>query len=178
MLGFAKNDDHVLYNMTDAQLAACKSELSRLNTNLHKYWSTSDELSKMFLNKEVVIALGWPLTVNTLQQAGRNIKSVLPEEGATGWIDRLMILKTSKNIDLAHAWLDYISYPEIMAKVAQVTTYSVSNPDAQAHMSEALRKSTNAGNETYYFGKLSWWQWTPNRKKYQAVLTEVKDMTR
>jgi putative spermidine/putrescine transport system substrate-binding protein/spermidine/putrescine transport system substrate-binding protein len=174
MLGMDKPEKGAVYNMTEAQLAQCKAELAKLQPNVRKYWATAGELDNMFKNKEVALALGWPLTVNTLQGQGMNIKSVIPEEGATGWIDRLMIVKGSKNKALAQMWLDYISQPENMAKVAEVTTYSVANPEAAAHMSPELQKSTYAGNENYYFEKLNWWQWAKDRKRYNEVWNEVK----
>jgi len=174
VLGMAKTDAGAIYNMTEEQLKQCKAELAKLQPNVRKYWATAGELDNMFKNKEIALALGWPLTVNTLQKEGMNIKAVIPSEGATGWIDRLMIVKGSKNTDLAQAWFDYISQPENMAKVAEVTTYSVANPGAAAHMSDELKKSTYAGNENFYFERLNWWQWAKDRKRYNEVWNEVK----
>jgi spermidine/putrescine-binding protein len=128
----------------------------------------------MFRNKEVTLALGWPMTLNALQKAGFNVKAVIPEEGATGWVDQLMVVKGSKNIELGQLWLDYITQPEIMAKVAATTTYSVAHPGAAAHISEALKKSTDAGNEKYYLDRLNWWQWVKDRTLYDEVIRAVK----
>ena len=178
VLGMDKTDKSVPYNMTEAQLLTAKAELAKLQPNVRKYWATAGELDNMFKNKEVALALGWPLTVNTLKGEGMNIKSVIPQEGATGWIDRLMVVKGSKNKELAELWLNYISQPENMAKVAEVTTYSVANPGAAQFMSEELKKSTYAGNEDFYFEKLNWWQFAKDRKRYNEIWNEVKGGTK
>ncbi len=174
VLGMATNDKSQLYNMSEAQLQACKTELAALQVNVRKYWTSAGELSNLFKNKEVSIALGWPLTVNSLQKEGMNIKALIPKEGATGWIDRLMIVKGSKHKELANLWFDYISRPENMAKVAEVTTYAVANPDAATYMTEVSRQNTYVGNENYYFERLNWWQWAPNRKRYNEIWHEVR----
>jgi putative spermidine/putrescine transport system substrate-binding protein/spermidine/putrescine transport system substrate-binding protein len=176
--GMANTDKSAIYNMTEAQLQTTKAELTKLQTNVRKYWATAGELDNMFKNKEVVLGLGWPLSVNTLQGEGMNIKAVIPSEGATGWIDRLMLVKGTKNKELATLWLDYISQAEQMAKVAEVTTYSVANAKAADFMSEALKKSTYAGNENFYFEKLNWWQFAKDRKRYNEVWNEVKAGTK
>lgn len=173
MLGLDKTDPGALYNMTDEQLAQVKKKLVELRPQVRKYWATAGELNDLFKNKEVVVAVGWPLTVATLNKEGRNLKAVIPEEGATGWIDRLMIVEGSPNKDLAEAYLDYVTSPKAMALVAEATNYNISNPKAAEHMSEDLKKVAMKDVDTY-FKRLNFWQHVKNRKGYNELWNEVK----
>lgn len=103
-----------------------------------------------------------------------NVKGIVPKEGATGWIDRLMITKTSPNVELAHLWIDYITQAENMAKVAEVTNYSVANPSAARYLSPEKLELTQMNNTDYYFERINFWQYVKNRKRYNEVWNEVK----
>jgi putative spermidine/putrescine transport system substrate-binding protein/spermidine/putrescine transport system substrate-binding protein len=148
MLGIDKNDKAALYNMSDDQLKQCKDLLVKMKPQIRKYWATAGELDNLFKNKEVVLALGWPLTVGDLNKEGGNLKAVVPQEGATGWIDRLMITKDSKNKDLAELYLDYITQPQNMALVAEVTYYSVAHPEALNYLPDSIK---SISNQSQYF---------------------------
>ena len=171
MQGLDKTNPSAIYNMTDEQLASAKAELIKMKPQIRKYWATAGELDNMFKNKEVVLAVGWPLTLSNLNKEGRNLKAVIPSEGATGWIDRLMITSGSKNKQLAMLYLDYISQPENMAKVLGVTYYNVSNPASSRYLTPELQKIADASQ---FFDKLNFWQMVNKRKKYNEVWNEVK----
>lgn len=174
LLGYDKTDKSALYNMTEEQLAAVKKKLIELKPQIRKYWATAGELNDLFKNKEVVVAVGWPLTPQTLNKEGMNIKSTIPQEGASGWIDRLMIAEGSGNKELAMLYLDYITQPQAMALVAEVTAYSVANPKAAEHMSPEQRKNTYMDELDYYFKRLNFWQYVKDRKRYNEIWNEVK----
>lgn len=171
MQGLDKTDKAAIYNMTDEQLKSAKAELVKMKPQIRKYWATAGELDNMFKNKEVVLAVGWPLTVANLNREGRNLKAVIPQEGATGWIDRLMITAGSKNKQLAQLYLDYISQPENMAKVLSVNNYNVANAGSDRFLTPELKKIAEASQ---FFDKLNFWQTVNDRKKYNEVWNEVK----
>jgi spermidine/putrescine-binding protein len=108
-----------------------------------------------------------------LNKEGRNIKAVIPDEGATGWIDRLMVVADSQNKELAQLYLDYVTQPKTMALVAEVTNYNVANPKAVEHMPEDLKKLFPADLDAY-FKRLNFWQHVKNRKGYNEIWNEVK----
>ncbi|MDI3282838.1 ABC transporter substrate-binding protein [Polyangium sp. 15x6] len=175
IMGLDKTNPAALYNMTDAELAEAKKKLVELKPQVRKYWATAGELNDLFKNKEVVLAVGWPLTVGTLNKEGLNLKGVIPEEGATGWIDRLMITSSSKNKELALAYLDYVTTPKAQALVFEATGgYCVANAKAKEHMSEDLKKSPCVTEGETYFKRLNFWQYVKERKKYNELWNEVK----
>lgn len=177
LLGYDKPDKGGIYNMTEEQLAAVKKKLMDLKPQVRKYWATAGELDNMMKNKEVVAAIGWPLTPATLKKDGMNVKGIIPSEGATGWIDRLMVTKSTQNKDLAIAWIDYITQPENLAKVAEVTNYSVASEGANRFLSPELQEITQMNNTSYYFEKLNFWQYVKNRKRYNEIWNEIKSGT-
>ncbi|AQG79883.1 ABC transporter substrate-binding protein [Spirosoma montaniterrae] len=174
LLGYDKPDKGGIYNMTEPQLAEVKKKLMQLKPQVRKYWVTAGELDNLMKNKEVTLAVGWPLTPATLKKEGMNVKGLIPKEGATGWIDRLMITKNTANKDLAEAWIDYITQAENMAKVGEVTNYSVANPNAKRFMSAELQEITQMNNTDYYFERLNFWQYVKNRKRYNEIWNEIK----
>jgi len=171
MDGMDKTNPAALYNMTDDELNQVKAQLIAMKPQIRKYWSTAGELNNMFKNREVALAIGWPLTVASLNKEGRHLRAVIPREGATGWIDRLMITKESKNKALAMLFLDYVSQPETMAKVLAVTNYNVSNPGSERFLTPDLKKIADASQ---YFDRLNFWQMVKRRKKYNEIWNEVK----
>ncbi len=174
MAGLDKTDKSAIYNMTEDQLQEAKKKLVELKPQIRKYWATAGELNDLFANKEVDLAVGWPLTVKEVNAKGRNLKWAIPEEGATGWIDRLMIVKGSQHRELAELYLDYITKPEQQALVAEVTTYAVANLKAAQFMSKELQEMTNINDAQSMFAKLNFWQHVKDRGRYNEIWTEVK----
>lgn len=97
MDGIDREDSSALYNMSEEQLEDAKTRLGEINSSVRKYWVSAGELNDLFANKEVDIAVGWPLNVKELNNQGRNLKWTIPEEGCTGCMDRLMIVKDAKH---------------------------------------------------------------------------------
>ena len=172
--GNAKGNKAQIYNMNDQQVEAAKKTLMALKPSIYKYWTSLTDLTTLMRSKEVVMAQGPQFTVAALRREGLNIKSVIPSEGATGWIDRLMIPKNAANKDLAEKWIDYITKAENMAVVSQVTGYCVSNTHATRYLSPEQLKISRMDIAQNIFIKLHFWQYASNRKKYKAIWEEVK----
>lgn len=174
MLGLDAVDKTALYNMTDSQLSYAKDELLKLNPAVRKYWVSAGELSDLFANKEVAVAVGWPLTVNDVNAKGRNLKWTIPKEGCTGWMDRLMIVKGALHKDLAMKYLDYITSPKGQALSSEATLYCVVNPKAKEYESPELQEATYINDLDTFFSKINFWQYVEERDKYNDIWTEVK----
>ena len=69
VLGYDKADPAHLYDLSDSELEAVKKKLIELKPNIRKMWSTGGELTNLFQNHEVIIAMGWPLMTNQLRKA-------------------------------------------------------------------------------------------------------------
>lgn len=174
MEGLDKTNKASLYNMSESQLVDAKNKLTTLNASVRKYWTTAGELNDLFANREVVLAVGWPLTVKQLKDKGRNLKWCIPREGCTGWEDRLMIVKGSQNEKLANLYLNYAISAKGQALSSNVTYYCVANKDAAKYMSDSLRGLTYVDNMRPFFERINFWQYVPNRSRYNDIWTGVK----
>jgi putative spermidine/putrescine transport system substrate-binding protein/spermidine/putrescine transport system substrate-binding protein len=121
VLGYDKPDPSALYNLNDEQLAKVKQKLIELKPNIRKMWATGGELTNLFENHEVKLAMGWPLMTNQLQQRHFPIGETIPKENTTGWIDHLMITSASEHKDLDYKLLEYLIEPRTQKEVVAVT---------------------------------------------------------
>jgi putative spermidine/putrescine transport system substrate-binding protein/spermidine/putrescine transport system substrate-binding protein len=174
ILGYDKPDPAHLYNLTDEELAAVKKKLVELKPNVRKMWSTSGELTNLFQNHEVVIAMGWPLTTNQLRKINFPVGETIPKENTTGWIDHLMITAGSENKELAQKFLEFMIHAETQKKVTDITGYTPANPHAAQFMTPAEQKNLHLDDVDNYQKRLYFWQNVPRRAKYKEMWDEVK----
>jgi spermidine/putrescine-binding protein len=174
VLGYDKPDPSQLYNLSDAQLDAVKKKLLELKPNIRKMWATGGELTNLFQNHEVVLAMGWPLMTNDLRKLNFPIGETIPRENTTGWIDHLMVTAASSNKDLAQDFLAYMVEAQTQKKVSDVTHYTPANPDAAHFLSAAEQKSLHLDDPDGYMQRIYFWQDVARRPKYNEIWNEVK----
>ncbi len=174
ILGYDKPDPSHLYNMTDDELAQVQKKLIELKPNIRKIWSTGGELTNLFQNHEIVIAMGWPLMTNQLRKLNFPIGETIPKENTTGWIDHLMITAASTRKELAAQFLEYMIEAQTQKLVSDVTGYTPANPQAGSLMSDAEKKSLHLDDSDAYMQRIYFWQDVPRRAKYNEVWNTVK----
>src|ERR1700733_7812430 len=174
LLGYDKADPSHLYNLTDEDLEAPKKKLIELKPNIRKMWSTGGELTNLFQNHEVVIAMGGPLMTNQLRKSNFPVGETIPKENTTGWIDHLMITAGSENKELAYEFLQYMIEAQTQKKVTDVTGYTPANPQAGQLMTPQEVKSLHLDDVDNYQKRLYFWQNVPRRAKYNEIWNEVK----
>jgi len=173
VLGFDKPDPSRLYDLSDEQLDAVKKKLLELKPNIRKMWSTGGELTNLFENHEIVIAMGWPLNTADLKKANFPVGETIPKENTTGWIDHLMITAGSDNKDLAYKFLEYMVEARTQKAVTDKTHYVPANPQA-AHFTPDEVKTLHLDDVDNYQKRLYFWQNVPRRTKYNEIWNEVK----
>lgn len=174
VLGIGKANPSELYNMTDEQLDKVKAKLLELKPQIRKFWATGGDLTNLFDNKEVTVAVGWPLTTSDLKKKGRNIGELIPKEGTTGWIDHWMVTAASKQQAAAQAWINYAIDPRVQKLVADVTNYGVANPKTVQYMPAEQAAGIHINDMDNYMKPISFWEPVPRRDKYNEVWNEVK----
>jgi putative spermidine/putrescine transport system substrate-binding protein/spermidine/putrescine transport system substrate-binding protein len=174
VLGFDKPDPSQLYNLSDEQLDAVKKKLLELKPNIRKMWSTGGELTNLFENHEIVIAMGWPLNTADLKKANFPVGETIPKENTTGWIDHLMITSGSENKELAHKFLEFMIESKTQKLVTDKTHYVPANPQAGQFMNAEEVKSLHLNDVESYQKHLYFWQNVPRRAKYIEIWNEVK----
>src|SRR5712692_10531709 len=174
ILGYDKPDPNQLYNLSDAQLEAAKKKLLELKPNIRKYWTTGGELTNLFQNHEIVLAMGWPLNTAQLRKLNFPIGETIPKENTTGWIDHLMITSASKNRDLATEFLAYMVEAKTQKLVSDVTHYTPANPGTPGYLSSDEQKSLHLDDAAADMTHIYFWQDVPRRAKYNEIWNEVK----
>jgi putative spermidine/putrescine transport system substrate-binding protein/spermidine/putrescine transport system substrate-binding protein len=174
ILGYDKPDPDQLYNLSDAQLEAVKKKLLELKPNIRKMWSSGGELTNLFQNHEVVVAMGWPLNTVELKKKNFPVGETIPKENTTGWIDHLMITAASENKDLAYRFLEYMIQAKTQKLVADVTNYVPANPQAGPLMTSEQRQGLHLDDVDAYQKRIYFWQDVPRRAKYNEIWNEVK----
>jgi spermidine/putrescine-binding protein len=174
ILGYDKPDPAQLYNLTDDQLAAVKKKLIELKPNIRKMWSTGGELTNLFQNHEVVLAMGWPLNTADLRKLNFPVGEVIPKENTTGWIDHLMITAASTRKDLAHEFLEFMISAKTQKLVTDRTHYTPANPGASQFLTPEEIKGLHLDNPDAYMQRIYFWQDVARRNKYNEIWNEVK----
>jgi len=174
VLGYDKPDPSHLYNLSDDELRAVKKKLIELKPNVRKYWSTGADLTNLFQNHEIVIAMGWPLNTNELHKTNFPIGEVIPKENTTGWIDHLMISAESPHQDLAFEFLKYMIQAKTQKQVTDITHYTPANPIAGSLMTADEKKGLHLDNPDAYMKRIYFWQDVPRRATYNEIWNEVK----
>jgi putrescine transport system substrate-binding protein len=72
----------------------------------------------------------------------QNIAYSIPHEGSNVWFDMLTIPADADNPDAAHAFINYLLQPAVMAKISSHTGYANAVPASQPLMDAAVRYDT------------------------------------
>lgn len=127
-------------NTTDeADLAAAKEKLIAAKPNLLAYDDTT--YYTRLVSGEAVQAVAWDGWCNYGTAEDPNVKFVVPSEGSDLWVDTMVILKSSKNKEAAHAFINYILDPANHAWVAENILYKVPNKAAMDQVGAELAKT-------------------------------------
>jgi spermidine/putrescine-binding protein len=106
-----------IYNMTDAELAACKSWLEKLKPNLLKLVNQNNETISALSSGEA-----WISTQNIGAQdrvkdaGGPEVVAFVPDEGTTGFIDGEMTVKGGANQALVKPYIEAGAQAEFVAQ--------------------------------------------------------------
>lgn len=174
VLGYDKPDPSHLYNLSDQELDAVKKKLIELKPNVRKYWATGADLTNLFQNHEITVAMGWPLNTNELRRSNFPIGETIPKENTTGWIDHLMISAASPRKELATEFLEYMVEAKTQKLVADKTHYTPANPAAAQLLTPGEVRGLHLDNPDAYMQRIYFWQDVPRRAKYNEIWNEVK----
>jgi spermidine/putrescine transport system substrate-binding protein len=84
-----------------------KEALLALKANTRTFWEVNDDFIKAYNSGDITIGNSWSGCATTLYANGENIRYLYPEEGSVGWCDYWVLVKDTKEIDLAMKWIDF-----------------------------------------------------------------------
>ena len=96
-------------------------------------------------NGDICVTIGWSgdiLQAKARAEEAKNgveINYVIPKEGTYMWFDNLAIPADAKNLDEAHAFINYLMKPEVIANITNVVQFPNGNKAATPLVDEAIR---------------------------------------
>lgn len=130
---------HSLNTVDDAELEAAGKQLREWKRNLAKF--EVDEAKIGLGSGEFLAIHGYNGDVALIMQESDDISFYVPEEGSSVTFDDFVILKESRNIDLAHAFINHFLDPEMAALNMEGICYFMPNAAALAMLPDELREN-------------------------------------
>ncbi|MDR3370637.1 extracellular solute-binding protein [Rhodoferax sp.] len=102
------------FKLTDNQWPDVVKQLIALRRNAMGFYTGPEESVTLFQKKHAALMLAnyGAQQVQLLRSAGADVGYAIPKEGALAWLDTWAITRQTKNLALAHAWINYLLEPE------------------------------------------------------------------
>ena len=130
-LGYSMNSTKV------SELEQAGDLLISWKKNLAKF--EADQYKNGLISGEFIVSHGYSGDIFQVMEENEDITYVIPQEGTTIACDNMVILKGSKNVDLAYAFINYILDPEVAAENIEYIYYLAPNKAAYDLVSEEVR---------------------------------------
>ena len=76
------------------------------------FWSSGDDWNKAYATGAITMGNLWSGLAGTLKTNGAKIDFIFPDDGTVVWGDTWAIVKDTPNLDLAYAWINFVTSPE------------------------------------------------------------------
>jgi Spermidine/putrescine-binding periplasmic protein len=112
------------------------------------YFHSSQYINDL-ANGDICVAIGW--SGDVMQAAKRaaeakngvEVSYVIPKEGALMFSDMLAIPADAKHPENAHAFINYLMRPEVIAKISNYVSYANGNKASLSMVDAAIRNNPN-----------------------------------
>lgn len=133
VMGIGLQSEGYSLNEKDPQvLVQVAEKLKEMTPNVKAI--VADEIKMYMIQEEAGIAVTFSGEASEMLWENENLHYVIPEEGTNLWFDNIVIPKTSRNLDGAYAFINFMLDPENAAVNAEYVGYSTPNDDAIALM--------------------------------------------
>jgi putrescine transport system substrate-binding protein len=124
------------------QLKKAEEILLAIRPHIRKFHSS--EYINGLANGDICLAVGWSgdmfIARDRAAEADQGIAIAysIPKEGAEMWFDQMAIPADAPHVDEAHAFLDYMMRPDVIAKASNYVFYANGNKAAQELMDKEV----------------------------------------
>lgn len=128
-------------------LAKAGELLEKIRPNIQKFHSS--EFINALANGDICIAVGYSGDIlqarDRAEEAKNGVKVGyhIPKEGAQMWFDQMAIPADAKNVEEAHAFLNFILKPEVIAKASNYVNYANGNLASQQFINKDVIEDTS-----------------------------------
>lgn len=122
--------------------AKAEEALLKVRPYIRKFHSS--EYINALANGDICLAIGWSGDVFQARDRaaeadqGVVVDYVVPKEGAEMWFDQMAIPADAKNLDEAHAFLNYLMKPEVIAKATNYVYFANGNKASQEFIEKEI----------------------------------------
>lgn len=106
------------YELTEEQYAAVLEFLQQRRGLVHRHVSRASEILEDFQRNSVVVAVARPQVAKELSRNGAAVATVVPAEGASGWMDTTMLTARAKHPNCAYRWMEWSLNATVQGDVA------------------------------------------------------------
>ena len=129
-------------SLAQADLEKATDLLMTIRSSVRKFHSS--EYLNALASGEICLVVGWSGDVKQAQKRATEAKNgveigyTIPKEGAQMFFDNMAIPKDARNVDSAHALIDYFQRPEIAARNSNYVSYANGNLASQKLIDKAI----------------------------------------
>lgn len=133
-----KAGGHSLNSEGPAELDEALQALVRLKPAVRMVGIEVEEALAPLLAGDAVLMVGWNGDAIVARQQNPAIKYILPQEGAIGWVDNLVIAAGSPHRETAELFINYILRPQVSAQIVEAYFYPTANEAARTFVAAEL----------------------------------------
>lgn len=120
------------YDISEDELSKVKDNLNQLKPQVGMIAATNADTIQALANESAWISFGGEWLQVLLKGEGRPIEVTVPKEGGVSWTESISIVKDSKNKEAAKAFIQYLTTPEVQAKLAWSDAFHSTVPNQKA----------------------------------------------
>ncbi|MDO4753994.1 MAG: spermidine/putrescine ABC transporter substrate-binding protein, partial [Bacillota bacterium] len=168
VLGYSMN------TRSEEELKAAQELLVKQKPHVLAY--AGDNVKDMLISGETDMAVVWSGEASNVIAEYPHIKYALPKEGTNLWFDNIVIPKASKNVEAAHAFIDFLCRGDIGKRNCDEVGYSTCNMETMKLLDESLMDTTYAYPKKEWYLDKSEVFVDPGDfiKVYDRIWTEIK----
>lgn len=162
-----------VYSLTRMQLEKVKEKLYEFNDMSATYYKGGGDELELAKRGEIVAFNSWYDPSAQLKSAGKDFAMIIPKEGAVGMFDSYLVSKDSKQVALAHQFINHQISPAIQREMVVVTGLAPANIETLSLLPPDVIKSLHL-DDPDYFNHILLWDHMPRKNLYEAVLEAVR----
>ncbi|MCU6433248.1 extracellular solute-binding protein [Undibacterium sp. Jales W-56] len=129
--------------------------------NYKYFWESKDQLLNDLRSGELVAAQMWDSGGWKLNAENPLLRFVAPKSGALGWVDSYALPSKGKNDAAAYAWINFVSRPEIAARMAKLAGSFTAVKGAENFMDPKMKSQLNESFSPEAFKNIKWYPSIP-----------------
>jgi putrescine transport system substrate-binding protein len=160
---------------TADDIAKASALLDKVRPYIQKFHSS--EYINALANGDICLTIGYSGDILQARSRAEEVKNghiivlSVPKEGAQMWFDQMAIPADAKNVEEAHAFLNYIMKPEVTAKASNYLSYANGNLASQSLLEEAVKDNKSIYPDAATMANL--YVKTPYDAKSQRAITRA-----